>query len=484
MEIKLLNSTKVPPTVGAVGVVLAEEQKPTWDNSVSEIVTSLLEGKQFQGKDGEMLVTYVKSDEDYLKLILVGAGAADKLSNLKLRKAVGKIVNKAKELKVEELFMVSDLRGQVKDLAPETLLGETVKLAAYKFDKYLSEKKENPIKTVYVVGENEDALQEGVVLGEAGNIARELTATSANELTPVELANRVQAYGKEYGFDVEIHDEKKIQRLGMEAYWQVSKGSDNPPRLIVMRHNGDKKSKDITALVGKGMTFDSGGLSIKSSDGMMTMKTDMAGAAAVVGAMAAIAKRKLAVNVVGVIAASENMPSGKAYRPGDIIGSMAGKTIHVGSTDAEGRLTLADAVHYAVKEERASRVIDLATLTGACVAALGAKVSAVLATDEDFYARFAVANTQSDELIWRMPTFDHYKEAYKHPEADLNNVGEGGGGAITGGLFIGEFVDNVPWIHVDIAGKAYTKEDNGYIVKGPTGVGARPLYHLVKSYGK
>lgn len=482
MELKLVTTAKVPPTTGAIGVLLAKDQELGFDNSVTEIIQSLREKEQFVGKDKEVLVTYIKDEETYKKLILVGLGEVEELNTEGMRKAIGRLVKKAKELQIKELFIPSSLENMTGDMAPELLLAETIILADYKFDKYLSEKKESTLELISILGNDEEALNEGITLATATNVARDLTGTPANDLTPVILADKVKDLAKESGFDVDIFDEKKIQKLGMEAFWQVAKGSDNPPRFIVMRYLGDKSNDDITALVGKGVTYDSGGLSLKSSAGMSTMKMDMGGSAAVIGAISAIAKQKLKVNVIAVVAACENIPSARSYHPGDIIGSMAGKTIHVGSTDAEGRLTLADAVYYAAEKEKVTRILDIATLTGACVAALGERVSGVLANNEEFYNKLEEASCLTDEKIWRLPIFDLYKDAYKHPEADLNNTGEGGGGAITGGMFIGEFTKGLPWIHMDIAGKAYVKKDLEYMAKGPTGVGVRTLYYLAKSF--
>lgn len=484
MELILLKTPKVPPTTEAIGVFLAKDQDVDFDNSVTEIIKSLKEKEQFEGKEDEVLVTYIKDEDEYTKLILVGLGELEKLNTEKVRKAIGKLIKKANKLKVSELFIPTNLEDLTGEMPKELFLSETIHLANYKFDKYLSDEKEKSLKTVSLVGENKEALAEGHTLAYATNVARDLTGTPANDLTPDDLAKKVKELAKENGFEVDVYDEKKIQKLGMEAFWQVAKGSDNPPRLILMRYFGDKDSDEITALVGKGITYDSGGLSLKKSDGMSKMKTDMGGSAAVIGAMSAIAKQKLKVNVVSIVAACENIPSSKSYHPGDIIGSMAGKTIHVKSTDAEGRLTLADAVYYAAEKENATRILDIATLTGSCITALGERVSAVLSNDEDFYQRLESSSKISDEKIWRLPIFDLYKEAYKHEEADLNNVGEGGAGTITAGMFIGEFTKELPWIHMDIAGKTYVKKDLDYIAKGPTGVGVRTLYYLAKSYVK
>jgi len=266
----------------------------------------------------------------------------------------------------------------------------------------------------------------------------------------------------------------------MEAFLMVGKASDSPPRLIVMYHSGNPDSNEVLALVGKGLTYDCGGLSIKTGQGMVGMKGDMAGAAAVIGAMAAISQLKIKANVVGIIAACENMISGKAYKPGDIIGSMAGKSIEVLNTDAEGRITLADAVYYAVAKERATKVLDIATLTGAAIVSLGNVATAVLATDEEFYGKLEQASDLAGEKIWRLPHDEEYKELIKSDVADLRNTSTGGAGTITGGLFVGAFVEKTPWLHLDIAGTAWTSKEGDYHPKGATGVGVRTMFHLAR----
>ena len=271
----------------------------------------------------------------------------------------------------------------------------------------------------------------------------------------------------------------------MHAFLEVARGSENPPRLIVMKYNGDSENKeDIIGLVGKGLTYDSGGLSIKSTAGMVTMKSDMGGAAAVIGAMSAITKLKAKANVVAVVATCENMISGKCYRPGDIINSMGGKTIEVLNTDAEGRLTLIDAVNYIIEKEHATKVVDIATLTGAVISALGITATGVVANNDFFYNRLEQASKICDEKVWRLPAFDEYKELIKSDIADLKNIGGPKAGTITAGLFIGEFVGEKPWLHLDIAGTSWSEKDSSYESKGGTGCGARLLYHLIKQLEK
>jgi leucyl aminopeptidase len=303
-------------------------------------------------------------------------------------------------------------------------------------------------------------------------------------MNPTVLANRVEALGKEKGFEVEVFDQKKIEAMGMEAYMSVAKASAEPPKFIVMRYRGDKTEGAKTlGLVGKGLTYDSGGLSIKPTSSMLTMKSDMGGAAAVIGAMGAIAENKLEANVVAVVAACENMIAGNSYRPGDIIGSMGGKTIFIGNTDAEGRLTLIDAMHYIVTEEKVDAVVDIATLTGAALHCLGDVATVSISRDDSFYQLVDQSFNKAGEKIWRMPIFDEYKELIKHEEADLTNTA-GRPGTITAGLFIGEFTGDLPWVHLDIAGTSWASKAKHYISKGGTGVGARSLYYLAKAYGK
>jgi len=303
----------------------------------------------------------------------------------------------------------------------------------------------------------------------------------ANVLNPIELAQRAKIAGDTSGFEVEILEEDRIKELNMEAFIKVASASDNPPRLIVMRYRGDKDNeKNILGLVGKGVTYDSGGLSIKSSEEMLTMKCDMGGAASVIGAMSAISQLKLKVNVVGVIAACENMISGSSYRPGDIIKSMAGKTIAIGSTDAEGRLTIIDAMNYIIEKEKATKIIDIATLTGSSIKALGRVATAVVSNNDDFYEELYKASFKAGEKIWRLPIFKEYKELIKSDIADLTNS-SGDPGVITAALFIGEFVQNKPWIHMDIAGTSWSNESVGYLSKGGTGIGVRTLYYLIKN---
>ncbi|NMA61437.1 MAG: leucyl aminopeptidase [Firmicutes bacterium] len=452
---------------------------------------SVGDAQGFTGKFGEVFSCFYVQEgvEEPRKVIVSGLGKVEDLSLEKIRRALGKGLKEAERLKVETLTIAPlNVEGlSVQDVS--RALTETALLSAYRFDRYLSEKKESSLKILQVgyednyEGEVLAGIKLGKTLGHATNLARNLVNEPANVLTPERLAQEAQAAGKEYGFEVEVFDPEAIEALNMTAFLEVGKASANTPRLIVMRHFGQPEQPDkILGLVGKGLTYDSGGLDIKPGDSMVTMKYDMAGSAAVIGAMVAIAQANLPLNVVAVVAACENLISGTGYRPGDVISSMAGKSILISSTDAEGRLTLADAVHYIVTEEKADTVVDVATLTGAAIIALGNTTTGVVTNNQELYAKLQQASEQSGERVWQLPSFPEYREQNKTPLADLKNTGGRPGGTITAGLFIEEFVQDKPWIHLDIAGTAFTAKDLDYLVEGGTGVGVRLLYHFATSF--
>ncbi len=366
------------------------------------------------------------------------------------------------------------------------VLAEHASLSQYKFDKFKSSKKETVFEHLYIVDADanvalEEAVKEGLLLAEAQKTTKELVNEPANKMFPEDLAEKAKECGKKYGFDVDVYEKDKIQKLGMDAYWSVAKGSPNhPPKLIVMRYRGGDKNAKNYGLVGKGLCFDSGGYSLKPSTGMDTMKLDMGGAATLIGAMQAIATAKLPVNITAVVASCQNLIGTDAYLPGDIIGSMAGKSIFVKNTDAEGRLTLVDAITYIIREEKVDTVIDFATLTGAAMAAFGAACAATMTNDDEFYKTFKDAADKAGEKVWLMPIFDEYKSIIKHEDADLNNC-PGNPGIITAGMFLGEFVEDKPWVHVDIAPTAYIDKQSGFYDKGATGYGVKICYEFAKS---
>lgn len=447
--------------------------------------------QDFTGKAGQVLSvsSVAEKQEKVYRTIAVGLGKSDELCLEGVRKALSKGLGEAENLKIETLLVAPwhceslPLKDVIRALA------ETAEIQSYRFNRYLSEKKESNLKALHFgyTNEQETGVAEGIkvgqALGQSTNLARSLVNEPANIMTPQQLADEAEKAGAEYGFEVEIHDEESIAKLGMKAFLEVGKASVNKPRLIVMRHKGNPVQPDeILGYVGKGITFDSGGLSIKPGTSMPTMKYDMGGAGAVIGTMSAIARQKLPINVVAVVAACENLISGTGYRPGDIIDSMAGKTILIESTDAEGRLTLADAVHYILTVEKVHTVLDIATLTGAAIVALGNTTTGVVTNEQALYDRLQAASEQSGERIWQLPSFPEYKELNKTPLADLKNTGGRGAGTVTAALFIEAFVQEKPWIHLDIAGTAYAGKTRDYLSEGATGVGVRLLYHFAETF--
>jgi leucyl aminopeptidase len=356
-------------------------------------------------------------------------------------------------------------------------------------DTYRTDRKDLSMKEVSVVApaaadqsELQQAIQQAQIVGESQNFTRTLVNEPSNRMTPTMLADRAKKMSDSVGLKCELWGPDKIKELKMGAFWSVSQGSEEEPRLIVMRYEPEgAPEKPVLGLIGKGVTFDSGGISIKPADGMEKMKYDMAGGAAMIGAMRAIALLKPKVKVIGMVCATENMPSGTAQKPGDVQIAMSGKSIEIINTDAEGRLVLADGLHYA-RTLGCTHLIDAATLTGACVVALGMVNAGVFANDEDIYQHFSRALEQSGEKFWRLPLDAEYQEIIRSNIADIVNSGGRWGGAITAAMFLKEFVADTPWIHLDIAGVAWMEETKSWIAKGPSGIAVRSLVEWVKSY--
>lgn len=468
-------------TVGSFqgAITLVYEDKET----NSEVLDNLKAKKVFEGKAGEV---FYKINDDLNYDIFVGLGKYEELERTDLINAVSRGIKQAEKLKIDNLSINFIKANGLCTGGVTKSIVQGVKLAGYKFNKYKQGKEGNYEPKVTIIGgpkEKLDKMREKVE--EASNVAdgiilaRDLVNEPANILYPETLAEAAVKTGKESGFEVEVFDEKQIEELGMKAFLEVGKGSVHKPRLIVMRYMGNANSDERVGLVGKGLTFDTGGYSLKPSTSMDTMKSDMGGAAAVIGTMKALAKNKVEKNVVAVVAACENAISGGSYKPGDIIGSMAGKTIEVLNTDAEGRLTLVDAVTYIIEKEKVDKVVDVATLTGAVLVALGSEITGVLSNDDAFYEELLVAAKRTGEKFWRLPNDKCFKKLYKGDFGDLKNTGGRYGGTITAGMFIEEFVQDKPWLHLDIAGTAWTDSGNDTTPKGGTGAPVATLYELV-----
>ncbi|WDV45780.1 leucyl aminopeptidase [Clostridiaceae bacterium M8S5] len=488
MNILYKNSKAIIPE-GIIIPCFKDSVKNTYSiNNLSiDIPTERLKNKKlFEGKKLETYTNCFIQNNEYVEVMLVGLGEKEKLTQRNYKKAIGKAYRQLKSKKVSSIGVY--LNGIVNAVSCNyTIAKNTVQailIADYNFDDYKTEKKEDKLKEVTLILDNinEDFINgfdEGIIVGNNITVSRELTNQPANVLTPTELSNRVIKLGEKSGFDVEIYDYDKIKELKMEAYLSVARASSEPPKFIIMRYHGNPGGETL-GFVGKGLTYDAGGLSIKPTKGMSTMKCDMGGAGDVIGAMCAVAQSKLKVNLIAVVAACENMLGGNSYKPGDIIGSMGGKTIYIGNTDAEGRLTLIDAVHYIINHEKVDKVVDIATLTGSVVAALGTVCTLSVSNNDEFSDKMNKSFDESGEYVCRMPVFEEYYELLKHPEADLTNIPDRPG-SITAGLFIEKFVGDIPWIHLDIAGTSYLSKKKDYMSSGAAGVGVAPLYHLAKN---
>lgn len=457
------------------------------DQKTGGLLRKLAKSGELTGKTLEMTLVHAPAGLKAERLLLVGAGKREAYGAAQLRKLAGAALRHLKARSVKQIALVAregEATAEAAQAAAEGLL-----FSNFESDKYKSEKKNG--KEVGAVllagwdGENraagEKGLERGRIIGEAQNFTRELVNEPSNKLTPRVLAERAAAMANEAGLGCEILDERKIAELKMGALLSVAQGSTEPPRMLVLTYTpgNAKAGAPVIGLVGKAVTFDTGGISIKPADGMEKMKYDMAGGATMLGVMRALAALKPNVKVICVVPATENMPGGKAQKPGDIQVAMSGKTIEVLNTDAEGRLILADGVTYA-KQLGATHLVDAATLTGAIVVALANVNVGVFGTDQAFTDKLLESAKACGEKMWAMPMDDEYREFIKGTMADIQNVGSGkGGGAITGAMFIREFAGDTPWVHLDIAGTAWLDEQKPWAAKGASAVGLRTLVDLV-----
>jgi len=422
------------------------------------------------------------------RLLVVNAGKAKNFNPTNLRRAAGTALRFLKPKMIKSCALVApEISGGMEEAV--RCLVEGAFVADFDPDTYCTDRKDQRTQEIMVVvpsGSNmataERALGDARIMGESQNFTRELVNEPSNRMTPTILADRAQEMCKSAGLKCEVFGPDKIKELKMGAFWSVAQGSDEEPRLIVMRYEpAGAPEKPVLGLVGKGVTFDTGGISIKPADGMEKMKYDMAGGAAMIGAMRAIGLLKPKVKVIGIVCATENMPSGRAQKPGDIQIAMSGKAIEIINTDAEGRLVLADGLHYA-RTLGCTHLVDAATLTGACVIALGMVNAGVFANNEEAYQRFCKAIERAGEKFWRLPLDQEYFEQIRSSIADIMNTGGRYGGAINAAMFLKEFVDDTPWLHLDIAGVAWMEDRKAWMAKGPSGIGVRSLVEFVKGF--
>lgn len=458
------------------------------DKALGGAIREAMNRGDFKGKLNRIYLIPAMGKIPAARVLLIGLGKGKEFTADKLRQASGKSAVYLSGLGLTSFASI--LHHELKPLkdASQSVLEGTV-LGLYRFDKYKTNDTENGKKeikdvTLLVSGKDEqktawDGAFTGKVLAEAANFTKDLVNHPSNHMTPSIMAETAMLLAKNFKFKCRVLDGGEMKRLGMGSLLGVAQGSSEPPKFIILEYNGNEKEKPLV-LVGKAITFDTGGISLKPAENMEQMKSDMAGGAAVMGTFMAIAALKLPINVVGLIPASENMPGGSAYKPGDILKAMNGKTVEVISTDAEGRLILADALAYAKRYEPKA-VVDIATLTGACVVALGKNAIGMLGTDDKLKTMLKDAGERSYERVWELPLWEEYEEILKSDIADMKNSGGREAGTIAGGIFLKKFAD-YPWVHLDIAGTAWDSKDGAYRPKGATGIGVRLLTEFLMGW--
>jgi leucyl aminopeptidase len=466
----------------------------TKDEAIKAAAAVVLTSGEYKAGANETLLLHAPAGLAAKRLLIVGLGKQAKVTVHSVRKAGGTAVRFAKPRGIRELAFALPESGTASgvELPPGPCARAAVEgafVGDFDPDTYRSDRKDLSVRSVNVVAASDvdqDAVKagfaEGIIIGESQNFTRMLVNEPGNKLTPTVLGQRAGQMASETGLKWEIYSTDKLHELKMGAFWSVSQGSEEPPALIVLRYDPPGVTEGpVLGLVGKGITFDTGGISIKPADNMEKMKYDMAGGAAMLGAMRAIALLKPKVRVICIVCAAENMPDGKAQKPGDVQTAMSGKTIEIINTDAEGRLVLADGLTYA-KSLGATHLIDAATLTGACVVALGMINAGAFSNDDATFEKFQAGLTTSGEKFWRLPLGDEYADQIRSEIGDLKNTGGRWGGAVTAAEFLKAFAEETPWIHLDIAGMAWIEDKKPFIAKGPSGVAVRSILEWVRSY--
>ncbi|WP_206814657.1 leucyl aminopeptidase [Chroococcus sp. FPU101] len=488
MDIRAVDTTLLNWTGDAIAVGLSEGtteltgELAQLNEQLSRTIQELITDNEFEGKIGTTAVSRVGGDHSIRKIILVGLGKTEDYKLDTLRRAAASISRVAKQEKVKTLGISLPVVG---DNARSTaqIITEGFLLALHQDDRFKSEKKPTKLETVDLLGLNgqDEAVRQADLIASGVILARELVNAPANSVTPVTMANLAEQLATDYGLALEILEQAECEALGMGAFLGVAQASDLPPKFIHLTYKPEGTPRKKVAIIGKSLTFDSGGLNIKGAgSGIETMKMDMGGGAATLGAAKALAQLKPDVEVHFICAATENMISGKAMHPGDILTASNGKTIEVNNTDAEGRLTLADALVFAEKLEL-DAIVDLATLTGACVVALGDDIAGLWSTNPDLAQQIKDAAERAGEKFWEMPMEEKYFDGLKSGIADMKNTGPRAGGSITAALFLKQFIKETPWAHLDIAGPVWTDKDHGVNNTGATGFPVRTLVNWVMS---
>ena len=450
----------------------------------------VLTAEKFAGKVGQVTHLHSNSRLPARRVVVVGLGKRTDTTSESLRRAAAAGLRRARDLGARAVAM-EVLGDRLPPRQRAQAVVEGAILGTYTFDRYKREKSEKQVESLSLSEpdgrqrrEAAEGARRGEIFARSTWLARDLINSPANDVHPTHLAKVAADIAKEVGLGLQVFERADCRKMGMGLFLGVAAGSEQPPKFIHLTYTPAGRSRKRVAVIGKGITFDSGGLDLKSAEGMLRMKDDMSGAAAVLGIMQALPALKPAVEVHGLIAATENMPSGAAIRPGDILKAMNGTTIEIGNTDAEGRLTLADAICYASEKVGADEIVDMATLTGACVVALGPLCSGLFANDQGLANRLLAAAATAGERVWQLPLIDEYRENLKSEVADFNNVGPRGGGAITAGLFLKEFAGDKSWAHFDIAGPAFSEKDTPLAPKGGTGYAVRTILTYLTEAGR
>ena len=501
MEVSASGGQLKDEDVQALAVAVFKDEKADdgllheLDQAAGGIIKSLIGNEEFKGKEGETAYVHLAESGSGLKarrLLLIGAGERDAYDLPKVSQMAGTATRFMRGKSVKTVGVVPRSDSDAGKVAAAAAEGAITGL--FEMDKYRTvDKEERQIDRLVVIidGGDKEALslgaQRGVIIGESVNFTRDMANEPGGHLTPTDMADRAREIAQEFGMNIEVLDEARMEQEGMGALLSVSHGSEEPAKLIVLKYlprdASQQETDNLLAFVGKGITFDSGGISLKPGENMELMKYDMTGGATVLGAMRAIAQLRPAIPVLGVVPASENLPSGKATKPGDVVTAMSGKTIEVINTDAEGRLVLSDAICYA-KKLGAKRIVDMATLTGAVSIALGDVNAAILGTDQDLIDEVIAAGKEVGDKFWQLPLDNEYSKQIKSEIADIKNVGGRKAGTITAAAFLKEFADDTAWAHLDIAGTAWGDEAKPYRAKGPTGIAVRTLINMVERESK
>ncbi len=499
MEIKVVAGDITRIEAGAIiinffeGAERLEGDTATIDEVLGGAISQLVSQGEIKGKLNEITIIHSLGKLLAARVVVAGLGKKQDMSQDRVRGVVAETCRLLRQKNVDSIATIAQgagIAGITAEGAAQAI-AEGALLGVYSFRKHRTKEVEyGEIKQLTLVDADEakipalkQSCRKGRILAEATNLARDMVNEPANYMTPSNMAEMADKLAETYELELSILEREQMRELGMGALLGVAQGSRQPPKFIVLRYKGGDSNETDIALIGKGITFDSGGISIKPSEGMGAMKGDMAGGAAVIATISAVAQLKPKINVMAIVPATENLPDGNALKPADVITAMNGKTIEIISTDAEGRLTLADALGYA-KKHGAKLIVDVATLTGAMRVALGDVCTGAFGNNQELVDKIIAAGAEAGERIWQMPMYEEYEEFNKSEIADIKNTGGRYGGAITAAKFVAEFAGDTPWVHLDIAGTSMSEKEQNYLVKGATGVPVRTLVHLTLTLAK